>query len=72
MAQAHANRGIAETSKTYNSTYVVGDRVAVKFSTYHNGIVVGKWSNFGILVKFDGDNKSTIINIKTDKVSKIN
>lgn len=72
MAQAHANRGISETSKTYNSDYQIGDKVAVKFSTYHNGTIVGKWSNFGILVQFDGNKNSTIINLKSDTVLKIN
>lgn len=72
MAQAHALRGIAEMKNTINSDYTPKDRVSVLFGKKeYFGTVHGKWSNFGITVLFDGDNKTTILNLKSDKVKKI-
>ena len=37
----------------------------------YQGEVVGYWSNFGILVLFDGDNESKIMNCQHDKITTI-
>ncbi len=72
MAHAHALRGIAEMKNTINSDYNIKDRVSVLFGkTEYLGTVYGKWSNFGITVLFDGNKKTTILNLNSDKVKKI-
>lgn len=71
MAQAgHAKRTM-EMKETLNSDYCEGQKITLtQGKEIYHGVVLGKWSNFGLVILLDGDTKSKIVNLSYDKISK--